>query len=80
MLGIPLDVSLNIGYENSEFLEILLKKNLEFVLTTRSGTIAFNLNLVLLPAEIDFISEKQGCKGDILRVCGTGYVKIVFAL
>lgn len=61
-------------------MQILLKKNIEFVSSKRDDIVAFELGLVLLLAEIDFIIEKESCKKDILRAYCTGCVKIVLAL
>lgn len=58
VLKIPLDLSPDANYKNSGFSKILPKKSLEFVPNRKNGTATFNLSLVLLPAEVDFISEK----------------------
>lgn len=54
------------------------KKRLKFVLSKRDNIIIFNISFILLPAKIDLILEKQSCKKNILKTCGTGYIKIVF--
>lgn len=40
--------------------------------------IIFNLSFMLLLTESHLISEKQGCKKDILVACDFGYIEIVF--
>lgn len=63
ILRISFDLSPDANYKGGRFFKALSKKNLEFVLSRRDSTIAFNLSLVLLPAEFDFISEEQGREG-----------------
>lgn len=58
----------------------MLEKNLEFVPSMIDNIVAFNLSLMLLSAEVDSISKKQGCKKDAFIACTTGYVKIIFLL
>lgn len=62
VLKIPLDLSLDASHENNGFSKALLKKDLKFIPIRRDGTIAFNLDLMLLPAGVDPISKEQGCK------------------
>lgn len=66
--------------KKNRFLEILLEKNLEFVLCKKDNIIAFNLNFMLLLAKIDLISEIQSRRKETLIVCNIGYIKIVLAL
>lgn len=58
----------------------MLKKNFEFDSSRRDNTVALNLSFILLPAEVDFIIEKQNCKKDAFKIGGIGYVKIIFVL
>lgn len=58
VLGILLYFCLDISYKQYGFFETLLKKNLEFVLSKENSTAALNLGLVLLPVEVDPISEE----------------------
>lgn len=80
LLKIPLDHSLDVGHKSDEFSETLLKKGLEFVLNKWDGTGTFNLDLWLLPAEVDTIPEKKSCKGDELRAGSIGHVKMILIL
>ena len=80
MLGISLNLGLDIGYKQGRFFKALLTKDLEFVLSERSNLIALNLGLVLLPAEVDSISEEQGRKRNALMARGTGRVEMILAL
>lgn len=58
----------------------MLKKNFKFISNKKNSIIIFNLSFVLLPTKVDFISEKQDYKKDMLVVYNTRYVKIVFIL
>lgn len=58
VLGIPLDISLNTGYKQRGFFETLPEKGFEFVPSRGSSTVAFNLSLVLLSAEIDSVTKE----------------------
>lgn len=69
-----------VGHKNGGFFEILLERSLKFVSSKRDGTVLFNLSLILLSAEVDFIPEKWNYKGNILGVYGTGHIKIVLIL
>ena len=80
MLGIPLNLGLDAGHKQSRFPKTLSEKRLKFLSHKGSGTVAFNLSFVLLPAEIDLILKEQDCKKDVLGACGIGYIKMVFAL
>lgn len=80
MLGIPFDLFSDAGHKKSKFPKTLLEKGLEFVISKRSSIIAFDLSFLLLPAKIDPVAEKRGCKKHVLRACGTGRVEIIPAL
>lgn len=80
LLRIPLNLGLDIGHKRSRFPKILSKKGLEFIPSKGSGNVAFDLSLVLLPAEIDLIPEEQDRKWDALGARGTGRVEMIFAL
>ena len=58
VLGIPLDLGPDVGYERGGFSETLPEEGLELVPSRRDGIVAFNLRFVLLPAEINPISEE----------------------
>lgn len=75
-----LDFSPDAAHEDSGFSETLPEKGLEFVLSRRDNTVAFNLSLVLLPVEVNDIPEEQGHEGGALEARGTGHLEIVFAL
>lgn len=80
VLEIPFNLGLNIGYKQDKFFKTLSKKNLEFVLSKKGNFITLTLGYILLLVEINFILEKQSCKRNMLRLCNTGYVKIVFII
>lgn len=80
MLGIPLNLSPDVGYKNNRFSEALLKKSLEFVSNKRDNTVIFILRFVLFPVEVDLIPVEKSCKRYVLRACSSGYVIMVLAL
>lgn len=49
---------LDIGYKQDKFSKILPKKYLKFVLSRENSIVALNLNIVLLLAEIDLVTEE----------------------
>ena len=80
VLQISFDFSRDIVYKRGGFSETLSEEGLEFVSSKGSNPIPLNLSFVLLPAEIDSISEERGRKGDALVARGTGRVNMVFTL
>ena len=80
LLGIPLNLCLDVGHKQGKFSKTLLEKGLKFVLRRGDNTIMFSLSLVLLPAELDPVGEKQGRKEDALVARGTGCIKIILTL
>lgn len=80
LLGIPLDLGLDASDEQIGCFEALVEKNLEFAPNRGDSIITFNLSLVLLPAEVDFVLEEQGHKRNALVARGSGCVKMVLAL
>lgn len=80
VLKILLDLYPNASHKNSGVSKALLEKGLEFVSSGRNGTIALNLYLVLLQADVNFILEKRGRKKDAFKAYSTGRVEMIFAL
>lgn len=70
----------DISYKQGKFSKILLEKDLEFAPNKKSNVITFNLGLILLPAEINSILEKQSCKKDALIAYSIDCIKIVLIL
>lgn len=64
---ISLDFCPDAGHKDDRFSKALPKKSFKFVPSKRNNTIAFNLDLVLLPAKVDFILEEQSRKKDALK-------------
>lgn len=62
ILRIPLNFSLDSGYKQCEFSDTLLEKSFEFIQSKANSTITFNLNFLLLLAEVDLIIKKRGCR------------------
>ena len=80
VLQVSFNFTPDVVYKRGGFSETLSEEGLEFVSSEKSNPVPLNLTFVLLPVEIDPISEEQGCKGDALEVRGTGRVKIIFTL
>lgn len=80
ILRIPFNLSQDIGYKVGRFFKILLEKSLEFVSNKKDGTVTFNLGLILFLAEVDLISEKQGCNKNALKTHSIRCLEILFAL
>ena len=80
VFGIPLDLDPDASYKQGRFSKTLLKKGLEFVPSRGDGIIAFNLSFILLPAEVNPISEEEDCKEDAFVAYGSGRVKMILIL
>lgn len=80
MLGILLDLSLDASYKRGRFSKTLLEKSLKFLLSEGDSAVTLYLSLILLLAEVDLVSKKQGYKEDALVIHGSSHVKIVFIL
>lgn len=70
----------NVVNKRGRFFKTLLEKCFAFVLNKGSDPILLNLSFMLLPMEVDPISEKQGCKEDTLVAYNIGRIEIVFTL
>lgn len=77
-------ISLNLGLDNSHkqggFSKNLSKKSLKLVLNKESSTIAFNLNFILLPAEVNLVLEKKSRKKNAYMACSFSCVKKILTL
>ena len=80
VLEILLDLGLDASYKQSGFAETLPKKGLEFVPSRRNAIVAFNLSFLLLLAEVNLVSKKQGQKGDAFVSCDSNHIKMIFTL
>ena len=80
VLGIPLDLGPDASHERGGFSETLPEKSLEFVLSRGDGIVAFHLSFVLLPAEVNLISEERGRKRDAFVARGSGRVEMILTL
>lgn len=80
MMRISLDVYPDASQKGGRFSKTLLEKGLQFDPSRRDGTVAFNLGLVLLPTEVNFILEEQSRKKNAFRACGTSYVEMILTL
>ena len=56
------------------------EKSLEFVLNKEKSTVALDLGLVLLLADIDLIAEERSYKKHALRARGTGHIEMILTL
>lgn len=57
-LKILIDFSSDASHENDRFFETLAEKSLKFIANRKNGIITFNLDLVLLPVEVDPIPQE----------------------
>lgn len=57
-----------------------MEKSIKFIPSKGGNLFVFNLGLVLLPAEIAFVIEKQSWKGNTLGPYSNGSIKIVFTI
>ena len=80
VLRISFDFTPDVINKRGGYSKTLSKEWLEFVPSKGNDLVPLNLSLVLLPAEVDPISEKRSRKRDALVARGTGRVKIVFTL
>ena len=80
VLGIPLDLGPDVSHERGGFSETLPEKGLEFVPSRGDGIVAFHLSFVLLPAEVNPISEERGREGDAFMARGSGRVEMILTL
>lgn len=80
VLEIALNLSPEVSHKLVGFSKTLLEEGFEFVSTRRDGIIAFNLRFVLLPAEVNPISEKQGHEKNVFVAHGSGRVEIILRL
>lgn len=58
VLGIPINLGLDIDYKQVGFSKALLEKSLEFVPGKGGNSVTLNLSLVLLLMEVDSILKK----------------------
>ena len=80
VFGIPLDLGSNASYKRGGFSKTLLEKGLEFVPGRGDGIVAFNLSFVLLPVEVNPISEEQRREEDAFVARGSGRIKMILTL
>lgn len=80
ILGIPFNHCPDIDYKQVGFSKTILEKGLKFTSNRGNSTLAFNLSLVLLPAEVDPILEEQGRKKEAMVARGNNHVEIIFIL
>ena len=58
----------------------LMEKRLELVPRNQNQTFIFYFPFILLPTEVDTVSQKRGCKRNLVRSGGSADSKMVFAL
>lgn len=80
VLKILLDLNLDVSHGGGGSSKVLLEKAFEFISNKRDDTIAFNLDLLLLPTKVDFILEERDCKKNVLRAYSISCVEMIFAL
>lgn len=72
MLKIRFNLTLDDSYKLARLFEILLEESVKFASNKQNNTIAFNMNFVLLLAEVGLILEERVCKRNTLRACSIG--------
>ena len=80
MLGVLSDGTPNGVDKSLGFVQALAKEDLESLPADVNVSLVFYLTLVLLPAEQGGIFQESNCKRNLVRACGTGNGKVVFAL
>lgn len=80
VLGVFFDLIPDIVNKRGGFFKTLLKESLKFVPCEGSYPVSLNLSLVLLLAEVDYISKEQDCKRDAYMAYSTGRIEIILAL
>lgn len=80
ILGISLDLGRDASHKQDKFSKILLKKGFEFIISRKYGIVASKLSFMLLPAEVNPVSEKWNCKEDVFVTCGFSCVKMILTL
>ena len=80
VLGILLDFGPDASHKQGGFSKTLPEKGFQFVPSRRDGIVAFNLSFVLLPAEVNPISEQQGREGDAFVARDSGRIKMILTL
>ena len=80
VLGILLDLSPDVNHKQGGFSKTLPEEGLEFVSSKRDGIVAFNLRFLPLPAKVNLVSKKQGCKKDRFMACSSGRIKMILTL
>lgn len=78
ILGILFNFGLNASYKQIGFLEILIEKNIEFVLSEQDRI--FNLSFVMLLIEVNIILKISNYKKNVLMFNSFGCIKIIFLL
>lgn len=79
-LKIALNLNPDASHEGDKISDNLPKKNLEFLLSNRAGTVTFNFSLLLLKAEVDLIPEEKSRKWHAFWAYSVGHVKMLLAL
>ena len=77
---ILLDLGLDANYKQGGFSKILLKKGLQFALSSANGIVAFNLSFVLLLMEVNPVFKKQGREGDAFIARSSSHIKMILTL
>ena len=80
ILGVLLDLGPDASHKRDGFSKTLPEKDLEFVLSRRNSIVAFNPSFVLLPAEVNPISDEQDRERDAFVAYDSSYVKMIFTL
>ena len=80
VLGVPFDLTPEVTHERGRFSETLSEKGLELVPGKGGGPVSFFPRFVLLPAEVDSITEERGRERDAFMARGTSCLEMILAL
>lgn len=80
ILKILFNFNLNASDKQDRFSKVLMEKDHKFALSKQNTIVIFNLSIVMRAIKVDLILVKKWYKKDILIICGSNYVKIIFAL
>lgn len=80
VLGVSLNLTLDIIYKCSRFSEVFSEKNLKLVLCGGDGLVTFDPCLMLLPTKVNPIPEKISYKRDVIMTLDLSNFEMVLAL
>lgn len=80
ILGVWFNLTSNMIHKNSKLSETFWEKDLKLVLYEGSDHVTCNISLMLLPVELDLITEKQKYKKDAFIALSFSGLELFLAL